>query len=218
MIDSQTNNKMIDISLSFDSSFASLRCSSLISEKTLSEITRVFREIYPEESKTYKMVLSLYLHQKKSSQGTAHNYDSIEEWLAVTLLHNLRLILRQQILPKPCSLLCPCCSDLILKMKNKKAEEVHKLLSQLCRDPNSGSKLLREIGKKAFKNAWKSYFGELKESKATLKRFSAAEVIAVQPEKAVLVIQSSIKGGEASVTPASSLDVDDLDAVIVMYD
>jgi len=212
VIDSQTINKMT-VFFS-DSTFGSPSCSSFISKKSCEEIAGVFREIYPEGSYTDKKVKSLYEHQKDSSQGTAHNYESFEEWFAVTLLHNLGLILRQQILPDPCSPLCPCCSELILKMRNRKAEEVHELLSQLCRDPNSGSELLREHGKKAFKNAWKMYFGELKESKATLKSFSAAEVIAVQPEKAVLVIQSPIKGGEASVTPASSLDVDDLDAVI----
>lgn len=178
----------------------------------------IYQSIHPN---AFKKANILYKHQLGSSQGTVRFDSSFEEWFVEILFQNLRSILLEehmkfQSLPDPCSPLCPCCTEYIQNIRTRVAQRVHEQLSQLCKEPLSGKELLRQHGKKAFKNAWKRYFGELKESKATLKSFSAAEVIAVQPEKAVLVIQSPIKGGEASVTPASSLDVDDLDAV--MYD
>jgi hypothetical protein len=202
----------------FSQQFGFLSIPGCLSKAFCNSFIEIYCSVHPQFFKKAKI---LYKHQLESSQGTARFYTSIEEWLVEILFQNLRSILLEehmklQSLPDPCIPFCPCCTEYIQKIRTRVAQRVHEQLSQLCKEPLSGKELLRQHGKKAFKNAWKRYFGELKESKATLKSFSAAEVIAVQPEKAVLVIQSPIKGGEASVTPASSLDVDDLDAV--MYD
>jgi hypothetical protein len=183
--------------------FGSPRCSSFISNKSCKKIAGVFVKNYPQDSCIYKKILILYQHQKGSSQGTADMYESFEVWLAETLLYDLGLILREQILPDPCSPICPCCSVFIREIRNRKAERVHELLSQLCKDPNSGSELLKQYGKKAFENAWKRYFGELKKSKAdTLESFSPSE------EKAKVETEPKIQGGTA-LGPSDVSHIDD---------